>query len=107
MNVTIERKKSDCSALPKGWQREEVLRKTGLSAGKVDVYYYRLIFLINYNRFIITLFCEASRFIKQTSFGIFIPLHSFHCIFFVFLIVIKKIFEKEETKLKSSAFHSN
>ncbi|XP_055326673.1 methyl-CpG-binding domain protein 2 isoform X2 [Sitodiplosis mosellana] len=40
MNITIERKKTDCNALPKGWQREEVLRKTGLSAGKVDVYYY-------------------------------------------------------------------
>ncbi|XP_055544612.1 methyl-CpG-binding domain protein 2 isoform X2 [Wyeomyia smithii] len=40
MNVSIERKRADCAALPKGWQREEVLRKTGLSAGKVDVYYY-------------------------------------------------------------------
>ncbi|XP_058059077.1 methyl-CpG-binding domain protein 3 isoform X2 [Anopheles bellator] len=40
MNVSIERKRTDCAALPKGWQREEVLRKTGLSAGKVDVYYY-------------------------------------------------------------------
>ncbi|XP_055607685.1 methyl-CpG-binding domain protein 2 [Uranotaenia lowii] len=40
MNVSIERKRADCGALPKGWQREEVLRKTGLSAGKVDVYYY-------------------------------------------------------------------
>ncbi|XP_053669149.1 methyl-CpG-binding domain protein 3 [Anopheles marshallii] len=40
MNVSIERKRNDCVALPKGWQREEVLRKTGLSAGKVDVYYY-------------------------------------------------------------------
>ncbi|XP_004929675.1 methyl-CpG-binding domain protein 3 isoform X1 [Bombyx mandarina] len=40
MNISIERKRSDCSALPKGWQREEVVRKTGLSAGKVDVYYY-------------------------------------------------------------------
>lgn len=41
MSYTIERKRSDCSALPKGWQREEVTRKTGLSAGKVDVFYYR------------------------------------------------------------------
>lgn len=40
MNISIEKKRSDCSALPKGWQREEVIRKTGLSAGKVDVYYY-------------------------------------------------------------------
>uniref|UniRef100_A0A182VQJ6 MBD domain-containing protein n=1 Tax=Anopheles minimus TaxID=112268 RepID=A0A182VQJ6_9DIPT len=40
MNVSIERKRNDCVGLPKGWQREEVLRKTGLSAGKVDVYYY-------------------------------------------------------------------
>lgn len=41
MNISIEKKRSDCPALSKGWQREEVLRKTGLSAGKVDVYYYR------------------------------------------------------------------
>lgn len=31
---------TDCPALPKGWKREEVIRRTGLSAGKVDVYYY-------------------------------------------------------------------
>jgi len=33
-------KKFECTALPKGWIREEVIRKGGLSAGKYDVYYY-------------------------------------------------------------------
>ncbi|XP_076039829.1 methyl-CpG-binding domain protein 2 isoform X1 [Oratosquilla oratoria] len=40
MSVQIEKRRFDCSALPKGWKREEVLRKTGLTSGKVDVYYY-------------------------------------------------------------------
>lgn len=48
MNISIEKKKSDCDALPKGWQREEVVRKTGLSAGKVDVYYYRYNYLTKF-----------------------------------------------------------
>lgn len=37
----MERKKTDCLALPPGWKKEEVIRKSGLSAGKSDVYYYR------------------------------------------------------------------
>lgn len=40
-STLMERKKTDCNALPKGWQREEISRKGGLSAGKVDVIYYR------------------------------------------------------------------
>jgi len=34
------RRRSECTALPGGWIREEVLRTGGLSAGKFDVYYY-------------------------------------------------------------------
>src|SRR5579885_104214 len=36
----VERKRYECPALPKGWIREELIRRTGLSAGKADVVYY-------------------------------------------------------------------
>lgn len=40
-SVTIEKTKYECAAMPKRWQqRDDVLRKTGLSVGKVDVMYY-------------------------------------------------------------------
>ncbi|XP_034486817.1 methyl-CpG-binding domain protein 3 isoform X1 [Drosophila innubila] len=38
-SISIERKRVDCNALPKGWQREEVHRKSGCNSG-VDVFYY-------------------------------------------------------------------
>ena len=41
MAVQFEKRRYDCSALPKGWKREELLRKTGLTSGRVDVFYYR------------------------------------------------------------------
>lgn len=31
---------TNCPALPKGWRREEVVRRSGLSGGKIDVFYY-------------------------------------------------------------------
>lgn len=36
----VERRRIEVHGLPSGWRREEVLRKTGLSAGRVDVIYH-------------------------------------------------------------------
>nr|ACF05483.1 methyl-CpG-binding domain type 2/3a [Patiria pectinifera] len=37
----MEKKKTEeCPFLPKGWKKEEVIRKSGLSAGKTDIYYH-------------------------------------------------------------------
>ncbi len=41
----------DCPGLPPGWKKEEVVRKSGLSAGRPDVYYYRFVCLINQGKF--------------------------------------------------------
>jgi len=40
--MNLERKRSDgVQGLPGGWKREEVVRRKGLSAGKIDVFYSR------------------------------------------------------------------
>ncbi|RZF47442.1 hypothetical protein LSTR_LSTR007369 [Laodelphax striatellus] len=39
-DLSVERKRFECSALPKSWQRDDVVRKSGISPGRVDVYYY-------------------------------------------------------------------
>ena len=36
-----ERYRTECEGLPHGWCREVVIRKSGHSAGRVDIYYYR------------------------------------------------------------------
>lgn len=40
MAYQVDKRHFDCEVLPKGWKREEVLRRNGLTTGKVDVYYY-------------------------------------------------------------------
>ncbi|XP_018323606.1 methyl-CpG-binding domain protein 3-like [Agrilus planipennis] len=40
MNVTIEKTKYECASLPKRWQREDILKKQGLSVSKVEPVYY-------------------------------------------------------------------
>lgn len=44
-----ERRRFECNALPKGWLREEVVRRSGMLAGTKDVFYYRftLLFLLS------------------------------------------------------------
>lgn len=36
----MERRLTDVPGLPPGWKREETMRKSGLSAGRTDVYYF-------------------------------------------------------------------
>lgn len=40
-SITIEKTKYECAQVPKRWPREDILRKTGLTVGKVDLYYSR------------------------------------------------------------------
>ncbi|CAH0559178.1 unnamed protein product [Brassicogethes aeneus] len=42
-SITIEKTKYECAQLPKRWQKDDMLRKTGLSVNKVDLYYNRTV----------------------------------------------------------------
>ena len=39
--MSIEKRRSDVPGLPPGWKKEEISRRSGLSAGRTDVYYFR------------------------------------------------------------------
>jgi len=51
--MNLERKRPDgVQGLPSGWKREEVVRRRGLSAGKIDVIYCRCANEQNGDRFV-------------------------------------------------------
>lgn len=39
LGITIEKTKYECAQMPKRFQKDDMLRKTGLQVGKVDLYY--------------------------------------------------------------------